>query len=131
MERITWMGPDVLSRSDHIRRSLQVGSRIKKGDTVEVIAGDDLGLRGAVQRVLPKEGRAVVTGVNTVKKHQRPVRAGRAQVQPGIIEFEAPIHISDVMLVCPRCNQRTHVGFARREDGRKVRQCKQCGEAID
>jgi large subunit ribosomal protein L24 len=108
-----------------------VGSRIKKGDTVEVVTGEDLGLRGTVQRVLPKEGRAVVAGVNTVKKHQRPVRAGRAQVQPGIIEFEAPIHISNVMLVCPRCNQRAHVGFVRREDGRKVRQCKQCGEAID
>jgi large subunit ribosomal protein L24 len=108
-----------------------VGSRIKKGDTVEVISGDDRGLRGAVQRMLPKENRTVITGVNTVKKHQRPVHAGRGQVQPGIIEFEAPVHISNVMLVCPRCNQRTRAGFTRQEDGGKVRVCKKCGEAID
>jgi len=108
-----------------------VGNRIKKGDTVEVVSGNDWGLRGMVQRVLPKKNRVVVSGVNTVKKHQRPMRAGRGQVQPGIIEFEAPIHISDVMLVCPRCDQRTRVGFAWQEDGRKVRVCKQCGEAID
>ena len=108
-----------------------MGSRIKKGDTVEVISGDDWGLRGTVQRMLPKEGRLVVAGVNTVKKHQRPMRAGRGQVQPGIIEFEAPVQISNVMLVCPRCDERTRVGFTRQEDGRKVRVCKKCGEAID
>ena len=108
-----------------------MGSRIKKGDTVEVICGDDVGLRGTVQRMLPKESRLVVAGVNTVKKHQRPMRAGRGQVQPGIIEFEAPVQISNVMLVCPRCDERTRVGFTRQEDGRKVRVCKKCGEAID
>lgn len=108
-----------------------MGSRIKKGDTVEVISGDDRGLRGAVQWVLPGVGRVIVAGVNTVKKHQRPIRAGRGQVQPGIIEFEAPIHASNVMLVCPRCDQRTRVGFAWQEDGRKVRVCKKCGEAVD
>jgi len=108
-----------------------VGNRIKKGDTVEVISGDDLRVRGTVQRVLPGENRVVVSGINTVKKHQRPMRAGRAQVQPGVIEFEAPIHISNVALVCPRCGQRTRVGFARQDDGRKVRVCKQCGEPVD
>ncbi|HEY67886.1 MAG: 50S ribosomal protein L24 [Chloroflexi bacterium] len=108
-----------------------MGNRIKQGDTVEVISGEDRGIRGTVQRVLPKKNRVVVSGVNIVKKHQRPIRAGRGQVQPGIIEFEAPIHLSNVMLVCPRCNQRTRVGFAWQEDGRKVRVCKRCGEAID
>ena len=108
-----------------------MGSRIKKGDTVEVISGDDWGLRGTVQWVMPKDGRLVVSGVNMVKKHQRPMRAGRGQIQPGIIEFEAPVHISNVMLVCPRCDQRTRVGFTLQEDGRKVRVCKKCGEAID
>ena len=108
-----------------------MGSRIKKGDTVEVVSGDDRYVRGTVQRVLPQKDRIVVSGVNTVKKHQRPMRAGRSQIQPGIIEFEAPIHISNVMLVCPRCDERTRVGFARREDGHKVRVCKKCGEAID
>jgi large subunit ribosomal protein L24 len=109
---------------------VQVGNRIKKGDTVEVISGNDWGLRGTVQWVMPKDDRVVVSGVNIVKKHQRPMRAGRTQVQPGIIEFEAPLHISNVMLVCTSCNQRTRVGF-RRDGGRKVRVCKKCGEAID
>jgi large subunit ribosomal protein L24 len=104
-------------------------NRIKTGDTVEVIAGDDRGLRGTVKRVLPDKNRVVVTGVNMVKKHQRPMRAGRREVQPGIIEFEAPIHSSNVMLVCPNCNQRSRVGF-REEGGRKVRVCKKCDETI-
>lgn len=108
-----------------------MGNRIKRGDTVEVIAGDDRGVRGTVQHVYPKEQRVVVSGVNIVKKHQRPVRAGRGQTQGGIIEVEAPIHISNVMLVCPRCNQRTRVGFVFRENSRKVRVCKKCGEAVD
>jgi len=104
-------------------------NRIKQGDTVEVIAGDDRGLRGTVKSVLPSKNRVVVTGVNMVKKHQRPTRAGRREVQPGIIEFEAPIHSSNVMLVCPNCNQRSRVGF-REVGGRKVRVCKKCDETI-
>jgi len=107
-----------------------VGNRIKEGDTVEVLSGNDRGMRDTVQRVLPEKNRVVVAGVNVVKKHQRPMRAGRGQIQPGIIEFEAPIHISNVMLVCPRCDQPTRVGFAV-QDGRKVRVCKKCSEAID
>lgn len=105
-------------------------NRIKKGDTVEVISGNDRGLRGTVQRVLPKKNRVVVSGINIVKKHQRPMRAGRREVQPGIIDFEAPIDLSNVMLVCPHCNRRTRVGFTHQEDGRKVRVCKKCGETI-
>jgi large subunit ribosomal protein L24 len=108
-----------------------MANRIKHGDTVEVISGNDRGVRGSVQHVYPKEGRVVVQGVHIVKKHQRPVRAGRGQVQTGIIELEAPVHISNVMLVCPHCHQRTRVGFVRREDRRKVRVCKKCGEAVD
>lgn len=108
-----------------------MGIRVKKGDTVEVIAGDDRGERGQVLRVLPKENRVVVSGVNLVKKHQRPVRAGRGQIQAGIIQFEAPIHISNVMPVCPHCKEPTRVGFDRLEDGRKVRICKRCGEPMD
>ncbi|RLD00362.1 MAG: 50S ribosomal protein L24 [Chloroflexi bacterium] len=108
-----------------------MSNRIKKGNTVEVISGDDQGVRGTVQWVYPKDDRIIIAGVNIVKKHQRPMQAGRAQIQPGIIEFEAPIHISNVMLVCPHCNQRTRVGFARQDDGSKVRVCKKCGETID
>jgi large subunit ribosomal protein L24 len=104
-------------------------NRIKKGDTVEVISGNDRGLRGTVKRVLSKEERVIVTGVNIVKKHQRPMRAGRREVQPGIIEFEAPVHSSNVMLVCPNCNQRTRIGFEH-DEGRKVRVCKKCDERI-
>lgn len=105
--------------------------RIKQGDTVEVIAGKDKGLRGEVLRVEPKTDRVVVERVNIVKKHQRPVQAGRQQVQPGIIEFEAPIHLSNVMLVCPQCEAKTRVGYRVTDGGVKVRVCRACGEDID
>jgi large subunit ribosomal protein L24 len=68
---------------------------------------------------------------NIVKKHQRPVQAGRGQVQPGRIEFEAPIHLSNVMLVCPQCEEATRVGFRETEDGMKFRVCRSCGKDID
>ena len=105
--------------------------RIKRGDTVEVIAGKDKGVRGEVLRVIPKEDGVVIERVNIVKKHQRPVQAGRQQVQPGIIEFEAPIHLSNVMLVCPQCEASTRVGYRVTEGGVKVRVCRTCGEDID
>ncbi|MEB2287460.1 MAG: 50S ribosomal protein L24 [Anaerolineae bacterium] len=105
--------------------------RIKKGDTVEVIAGKDKGVRGAVLRVIPKKDRVVIERVNVVKKHQKPVQAGRGQVQPGIIEFEAPIHLSNVMIVCTQCSEKTRVGYRVTEDGRKVRVCRKCGADID
>jgi len=106
-------------------------NRIKKGDTVEVIAGDDRGVRSTVLRVMPKDDRVVVSKVNVITKHQRPVRAGRSQTQAGRIQFEAPIHISNVMLVCPHCDAATRVGYRVLEDQRKVRVCRACGEAID
>ena len=106
--------------------------RIKKGDTVEVISGDDRGMRGTVHQVIAKKDRVVVSGVNIVKKHQRPrPTGGRLQTQAGIIEFEAPVHLSNVMLVCPQCNERSRIAFEYLEDGGKVRVCKQCESAID
>lgn len=105
--------------------------RIKRGDTVEVIAGVDKGIRGEVLRVIPKDDRVVIERVNIVKKHQRPMQAGRSQIQPGIIEFEAPIHMSNVMLVCPQCDEATRVGYRINEDGVKVRTCRKCGDDID
>lgn len=105
--------------------------RIKRGDQVEVIAGKDKGVAGEVLRVLPKEQGVVIERVNIVKKHQRPMQAGRSQVQPGIIEFEAPIDWSNVMLICPQCGERTRVGFRMTEDDQKVRVCRKCGEDID
>ena len=106
--------------------------RIKKGDQVEVVAGNDRGLRGEVQRVLPKEHRVVVSGVNMVKKHQRPrPTGGRTPTQGGIIEFEAPIDVSNVMLVCPHTGELTRIGVRRDEDGHQVRYSKKSGQDID
>lgn len=101
---------------------------IRKGDTVLVISGKDAGKKGKVLRALPAEERVVVEGVNIVKRHQRP-RPG--VVQSGIIEKEAPIHRSNVMLVCPRCGRPTRVAKRQLDDGRRVRACKKCGEVID
>jgi len=103
---------------------------IKREDTVMVIAGNDKGARGRVLRVQPKDDQVVIESVNIRKKHQKPMQAGRGQVQAGIIQFEAPIHISNVMLVCPQCDKPTRVGH-RREDGRGIRVCKSCGKDID
>jgi large subunit ribosomal protein L24 len=105
--------------------------RIQKDDTVEVITGNDQGARGRVLRALPKERRVVVESVNIRKKHQRPVQAGRGQVQAGIIQFEAAVDVSNVMLVCPKCDKATRVGLRRNEAGQAVRVCKKCGEDID
>lgn len=105
--------------------------RIKKGDTVHVIAGKDKGVTGEVLRVILKTNRVVIERVNIVKKHQSPVQAGRQQVQPGRIEFEAPINLSNVMLVCPQCGEPTRVGYRKNEDGEKVRVCRKCKADID
>lgn len=104
--------------------------RIKKGDTVEVIAGRDIGQRGEVLSVLPKVNRVVVEKVNIVKKHQKQQQT-RSGVRKGIIQFEAPIDLSNVMLVCKACDQRTRVGFRVDEEGKKVRVCKKCGQDVD
>ena len=102
-------------------------ARIKKGDTVEVITGKDKGKRGKVIRVYPKNQRVLVQGLNIVKKH---MRQRRQDVPGGIIEMEAPIHISNVMPVCNRCGRGVRVRFKILEDGTKVRICRKCGETI-
>ncbi len=102
--------------------------RIRQNDTVEVISGRDLGKRGKVQQVLTPKGRVTVEGVNIVKKHQRPTAALR---QAGIIQKEAPLSLSKVMLVCQRCSKAVRVGYRFLEDGRKVRVCRSCHEMID
>jgi large subunit ribosomal protein L24 len=106
--------------------------KIKKGDIVEVVNGrlDDKGKRGEVIKVNPKEGRVVVQGANIRKKHQRQVQTQGRTINPGIIEFEGPIHISNVMLVCPKCDEATRVGI-QREEGEVRRVCKNCGALID
>lgn len=106
--------------------------RIKTGDEVIVIAGNDKGETGTVQRVIPRENRVVVSGINVVKKHQKPrPTGGRTQAQGGIIEFEAPIHVSNVMLVDPKSGEPTRVGIRRDEDGRRVRFAKKSGADLD
>ena len=105
--------------------------RFKVDDEVIVVAGEDKGAKGTVQRILRKEGRIVISGVNVVKKHQKPRQTGGRQAQGGIIEFEAPIAISNVMLVCPQTGEPTRIGYRINDDGEKVRFSKKSGEDID
>ena len=104
--------------------------RIRAGDTVEVISGEDRGMRGVVRVVDPRKSKIIVEGVNIVTKHQRAIPAGRQQTPGGRIEFEAPIDVSNVMLVCPSCQDRTRVGYSTTEEG-KSRVCKKCEAQID
>jgi large subunit ribosomal protein L24 len=107
--------------------------KIKKGDTVEVISGrlEEKGQRGEVINVLPEERRVVVQGINLRTKHQRQTqtRQGRT-INPGRIKLEAPVAISNVMLVCPKCQKASRVGVVRDEDG-SHRLCKNCQALID
>ena len=103
-------------------------NKIRKNDEVMVILGRDRGRRGKVLISMPRNNQLIVEGANMIKRHMRPT--GRMR-QAGIIEKEAPIHISDVMLVCKKCNQPTRVGFRVLDDGSKVRICKSCQEVID
>ncbi|MDV2989819.1 MAG: 50S ribosomal protein L24 [Dehalogenimonas sp.] len=101
--------------------------KIKKDDNVLVIAGKDRGKSGKVRQVAA-EDRLLVEGVNMVKKHARP----RAQArQAGIIEREAPLHVSNVMVLCNKCSKPARLGSRVLADGKKVRFCKSCGEVID
>lgn len=104
-------------------------AKIRKGDNVEIIGGAETGLRGEVIKVMPKTAQVVVQGINIRKKHQRQVQTQGRTMNPGIIEYEGPIHISNVMLVCPKCDEPTRVGI-RREDGEVVRVCKKCDAEI-
>jgi large subunit ribosomal protein L24 len=101
---------------------------IRKNDNVLVIAGKDKGKTGRVRFAYPKKERLLVEGINFVKKHSR---ARGAVKQAGIIEREAPIHVSDVMLICSKCNKPARVGSRFLSDGRKVRFCRVCGEVLD
>lgn len=106
--------------------------KIRKDDTVEVISGraQDKGRRGKVIKVLPEEGRIVVSGINIRKKHQKQTQSQGRTMKPGIIEFEAAMAIGNVMLVCPKCDKTTRVAIER-TDGESKRLCKNCGKAID
>ena len=117
--------------------------KIREGDVVEIIAGNWIGERGKILRVVrgrkgkgryvgqrdPNRDRVVIEGLNLVIKHQRPT--GQVRTQTGRIQHEAPIHVSNVALVCPHCDQPTRIGITFSTDGRRLRTCKKCGQAID
>ena len=103
-------------------------SHIRKNDKVMVIAGKEKGKIGTILKMIPQKEKAVVEKLNMVKRH---TRAGPKTAKGGIIEKEAPIHISNLMLVCGKCAEETRVGKKLLEDGSKVRFCKKCGEILD
>jgi len=103
-------------------------TRLKKDDKVKVIAGKDSGKIGKILKIHRKKERVLVENINIVKRHQRPTAANR---QGGIIESEAPIHWSNVMLMCNKCMKPVRISMKRLEDGKKVRFCNKCEELID
>lgn len=105
-----------------------MGLDIKKNDTVLVITGDEKGKRGRVLSVEKAKNRILVESVNMIKKHMKP---NKQYSQGGIIEKEAPLHRTNIMLVCPKCDKPTRIGNSVLEDGKKMRSCKQCGEVVD
>ena len=102
--------------------------KIRKNDTVLVIAGKDRGKKGKIRKALPKEDKVIVEGANMIKRHSR--AKGQAR-QAGIIELEAPMNVSNVMLLCNKCNKPARVGTSFLSDGRKARICRACGEVVD
>jgi large subunit ribosomal protein L24 len=111
------------------RELSQIRMRLRKNDNVVVIAGRDAGKRGKILRVVPEKNRVIVQGVAFVKRHTRP--NPQKGIKGGIAEREAPIHVSNVMLVCGECGKRTRIGAKRLEDGRKVRVCCKCRGVLD
>jgi len=102
--------------------------KVVKGDTVLVIQGKDRGKRGEVINAIPDRDRVLVEGVNKVKRH---MRRTSAETPGGIVEMEAPMHVSNVMVVCPKCDKATRVSKKVIESGQRVRICKKCGEIMD
>ncbi len=109
------------------RKIRGIGARIKKGDRVIVISGRDKGRKGEVLKVMTKEDRALISGVNMVKRHQKQ----SARAQGGIVNKEAPVHLSNIAHVDPKSGEPTRIGFRVLGDGRKVRFAKKSGEVID
>lgn len=102
--------------------------KVKKGDTVMVISGKNAGKKGKVLNVFPRDNKVLVEGVNMVKRHQRPTQA---MPQGGIIDKEAPLHVSNVMVMCNKCDAPVRVGRKEADSGDKVRYCKKCGNILD
>jgi large subunit ribosomal protein L24 len=102
--------------------------KIKKDDNVLVVAGKDKGKKGKVRFAYPRKNQVIIEGVNFIKKHSKARGAVR---QAGIIDLEAPVHISNVMLLCDKCNKPSRIGYKKMDDGRRVRFCRSCNEVID
>lgn len=117
-----------MPRLKKIKESHNNKLHVKKDDTVIVITGKDKGKKGRVIAAYPRENRVLVEGVNMVKKHAKP---SQANPQGGILTQEAPIHVSNVMLIDPKTGSPTRIGYKVLEDGRKVRVAKKSGEVID
>jgi large subunit ribosomal protein L24 len=105
--------------------------KIKRNDTVMVIAGKDRGKTGVVRQVIPSKDRIIVEGINMMRKHQRPMQQEGVPTPGGIVVREAPLHASNVMIVCKSCGKTVRTGLRLRSDGVKVRVCKKCGADID
>jgi large subunit ribosomal protein L24 len=103
-----------------------MAEKIVSGDEVLVVSGKNKGQRGRVRTNMPEQDRVVIEGVNIVRRH---LKQGRAR-QAGIVEMEAPLHVSNVMLYCQNCNSPTRVGFREGSDGKKERYCKKCDASI-
>lgn len=101
--------------------------RLKKGDTVKVVAGKEKGKTGKIMRILSKKNRVTVEKLNLMKRHQKPDAKGKG----GIVEKEGALHISNVMFLCGKCNAAVRIGYRMLEDGKKVRVCKKCNELLD
>ncbi|MFM9332344.1 MULTISPECIES: 50S ribosomal protein L24 [Paenibacillus] len=117
-----------MPRLKKIKESHNNKLHVKKDDTVIVITGKDKGKKGRIIAAYPRENRVLVEGVNMVKKHSKPTQQNP---QGGILDQEAPIHVSNVMLVDPKTNKPTRVGYKVLENGQKVRVAKKSGEVID
>ena len=102
---------------------------IKKNDTVYVLSGKDRGKTGKVLRVFVDKNRAIVEGINQIQKHTRP--NPQKNIKGGILPKESPIHLSNLMVVCKRCDKHSRIGFSVLPDGRKARVCKSCNELLD
>ena len=102
--------------------------KIHKDDNVLVITGKDRGKKGKVRFAYPREQRVLVEGINMIKKHSK--ATGGVQ-QAGIIDLEAPLHVSNVMLLCTKCDKPVRIGYRMLDDGRKVRYCRNCQEGVD
>lgn len=101
--------------------------RLKKGDTVKVIAGKEKGKTGKILSTIPDKQRVIVEKINLIKRHQRPDAKGKG----GIVEKEGPIHVSNVMYLCDKCGSGVRIGYKILDDGKKARVCAKCHETLD